>query len=119
KALIGKSWAFLYPSAAEFTRFRFELANAMDMKQSYVGEKTMKRCTGELFGCRVSAVAMTSRQGVRRQIWAFSEVRVHRNVYQTLSPREREVAALLVTGNTSKMIAGKVGLSPRTVEFYR
>jgi FixJ family two-component response regulator len=62
---------------------------------------------------------MVSEQKLKRQIWTFTELRAHGGIYQTLSPREREVAALLVAGNTSKMIAGKVGLSPRTVEFYR
>jgi len=36
-----------------------------------------------------------------------------------LTPREREIAALLVEGKTSKLIARQVGLSPRTVEMHR
>lgn len=117
--MLGKSWAFLYPSAVEFERSSSEIESAMTINRSYVGDRSMRRCSGELFWCRLSGVAMLSDQKLKRQIWTFTELRAHGDIYQTLSPREREVAALLVAGNTSKMIAGKVGLSPRTVEFYR
>jgi DNA-binding CsgD family transcriptional regulator len=42
-----------------------------------------------------------------------------RPVTAELTPREREIAALLVEGKTSKLIARQVGLSPRTVEMHR
>jgi two-component system response regulator FixJ len=38
---------------------------------------------------------------------------------QTLSPREAEVLHCMVDGCGSKVIAHKLGLSPRTVEIYR
>ncbi len=34
-------------------------------------------------------------------------------------PREREIAALMVEGKTSKLIARQLALSPRTVEMHR
>ena len=42
-----------------------------------------------------------------------------RPVTAELTPREREIAALLVEGKTSKLIAKQIGLSPRTVEMHR
>jgi DNA-binding CsgD family transcriptional regulator len=36
-----------------------------------------------------------------------------------LTPRVREIAALLVEGKTSKAIARQIDLSPRTVEMHR
>jgi two-component system response regulator FixJ len=36
-----------------------------------------------------------------------------------LSPREREVLMLLMTGKSNKQIAWDLGLSPRTVELHR
>jgi two-component system response regulator FixJ len=38
---------------------------------------------------------------------------------RTLSPRETEVLHCMVDGCGSKVIAHKLGLSPRTVEIYR
>ena len=39
--------------------------------------------------------------------------------YLMLSPREREVAELVVNGNANKVIAIDLGLSPKTVEAHR
>jgi DNA-binding CsgD family transcriptional regulator len=36
-----------------------------------------------------------------------------------LTPREREIAALLIDGLTSKLIGRRLGISPRTVDVYR
>jgi len=38
---------------------------------------------------------------------------------QSLSPREREVLDALIAGETSKEIARRFNLSPRTVEVHR
>ena len=36
-----------------------------------------------------------------------------------LTPREREIAALLIEGLTSKLIGKRLAISPRTVDVYR
>ncbi|MFN2349451.1 MAG: response regulator transcription factor, partial [Thioalkalivibrio sp.] len=41
------------------------------------------------------------------------------NNYETLTPREREVAVLVVMGKVNKVIAAELNLSPRTVEVHR
>jgi DNA-binding CsgD family transcriptional regulator len=52
-------------------------------------------------------------------IWTFEDLSSKRPVTAELTPREREIAALLVEGKTSKLIARQIGLSPRTVEMHR
>ena len=42
-----------------------------------------------------------------------------RERYATLSPREREVLALVVEGLTNKEVGRSLGMSPRTVETHR
>ena len=37
----------------------------------------------------------------------------------TLTPRETAVLALIVEGSTSKVAAGILNVSPRTIEFHR
>ena len=48
-----------------------------------------------------------------------TEVAQLRNCYDLLTPREREVLALLVLGLLNKQIAGQLVTSERTIKFHR
>jgi FixJ family two-component response regulator len=47
------------------------------------------------------------------------EIRELRNDYAALSPREREVMALVVSGLLNKQVGGKLGISEITVKAHR
>ena len=48
-----------------------------------------------------------------------SEMRVIRNRYESLTPREREVMALVVSGLLNKQVGGELGISEITVKAHR
>ena len=52
-------------------------------------------------------------------IWTFEDLSAHRPVTAELTAREREVAAHLMRGLTSKEIGRALLISHRTVEIYR
>ncbi len=118
-ALTGLSFALLYPSYAEFERTGARIVPIMNTKGCYSDERIMKRADGQLFWCHVSGRALHSKDPHAAGIWTFEDLSEKRPVTAELTPREREIAALLVDGKTSKLIAKQIGLSPRTVEMHR
>ena len=48
-----------------------------------------------------------------------SEMRTLRNCYESLTPREREVMALVVAGLLNKQVGGELGISEITVKAHR
>jgi PAS domain S-box-containing protein len=117
--LDGQSFQVLYPTMDEFLRTGDRIVPIMNTKGRYSDERIMRRNNGELFWCHVSGRALDPMQPLGAGIWTFEDVSEKRPVTAELTPREREVAALLVEGKTSKIIARDTGLSPRTVEMHR
>lgn len=118
-ALIGQSFSILYPSPDEFERTGARIVPIMNAKGHYSDERIMKRASQELFWCRVTGGALIESDPHAAGIWTLEDLSSKRPVTAELTPREREIAALLVEGKTSKLIARQIGLSPRTVEMHR
>jgi FixJ family two-component response regulator len=55
----------------------------------------------------------------RAAIRLDAEMRTMRNDYASLTPREREVMALVVSGLLNKQVGGKLGISEITVKAHR
>ena len=125
--LIGRSFEMLYPTADEFTRTGERIVAQLDAEGRYADERVMKRvgappgagAPGELFWCQVSGRALDPARPHAEGIWAFEDLSAQRVLAVQLTPREREVAALLVQGLTSKGVGRHLGISPRTVDVYR
>jgi DNA-binding CsgD family transcriptional regulator len=83
----------------------------------------MKRVGGlhrsELFWCHVAGRALHTKQPHAAGIWSFEDLSSRRQLRADLTPREREIAALLIEGLTSKLIGKRLTISPRTVDVYR
>lgn len=117
--LAGKSFQVLYPTMDEFLRTGDRIIPIMNARGRYSDERIMRRANEELFWCHVSGHALQANAPLGSGIWTFEDVSEKRPVTAQLTPREREIAALLVEGKTSKMIARQIDLSPRTVEMHR
>ncbi len=118
--LIGQSFAVLYPSAVEFERTGARIVASLDAEGHYADDRVMRRCgSGELFWCHVSGRALDPCDPHARGIWSFEDLSAHRHLTVELTPREREISALLVEGLTSKLIGKRLGVSPRTIDVYR
>ena len=117
--LDGKSFLVLYPTMTEFLRTGDRIVPIMNTRGRYSDERIMRRGDGELFWCHVSGRALDSTVPLGPGVWTFEDVSEKRPVTAELTPREREIAALLVEGKTSKIIARETDLSPRTVEMHR
>jgi DNA-binding CsgD family transcriptional regulator len=117
--LIGRSFEILYPTADEFLRTGSRIAAQLDAQGRYADERVMKRLAGELFWCHVSGRALDPLDPHAAGIWAFEDLSARRALTLELTPREREIAALLIDGLTSKLIGRRLAISPRTVDVYR
>lgn len=123
--LIGKSFEILYPTADEFRRTGSRISAQLDSLGHYADERVMKRLGagpqggGELFWCHVSGRALDPQDPHAAGIWAFEDLSARRALKLDLTPREREIAALVIEGLTSKLIGKRLDISPRTVDVYR
>jgi PAS domain S-box-containing protein len=117
--IVGHSFERLYPSAEEFERTGRRIVASLDAGGRYADERVMKRFGGELFWCHVTGRALDAARPHAAGIWTFEDLSARRALKHDLTPREREIAALLVDGLTSKGIGRRLAISPRTVDVYR
>jgi PAS domain S-box-containing protein len=123
KQLVGQSFQILYPSADEYERIGARLLPIMNATGMYSDNRIMKRVDGRLkgetFWCHVTGRALNRSAPHEAGIWTFEDLSASRPVTAELTAREREVAAHLMRGMTSKEIGRALGISHRTVEIYR
>lgn len=121
--LVGQSFQVLYPSVDEFERTGERIAPILNARGVYADDRVMKRVDGrfrgETFWCHVTGRALNRDAPHEAGIWSFEDLSSRRPVKAELTAREREVAALLMDGLTSKEIGKVLGISHRTVEIYR
>ncbi len=117
--LVGQSFQVLYPSAIEFERTGLRIAPLLNRNGTYADDRIMKRSSGETFWCHVTGRALNPVTPHESGIWTFEDLSSSRAVSAELTAREREVAAHLMDGLTSKEIGKALTISHRTVEIYR
>ena len=121
--LVGHSFQLLYPSADEYERTGERITPIMNALGHYADDRIMRRVggrlAGELFWCHVTGRALKRDAPHEAGIWSFEDLSASRRVQADLTAREREVAAYVMQGLTSKHIGRALGISHRTVEIYR
>lgn len=117
--LVGQSFRILYPSAEEYERLGAHMEPILNAKGYYSDNRIMKRANGEMFWCHVSGRALNHAAPHAAGIWTLEDLSERRAVKSSLTGREREVAARLLEGLTSKEIGKALEISHRTVEIYR
>lgn len=121
--LVGQSFQILYPSADEYERLGARMAPLLGRSGTYADNRIMKRVggrqAGEIFWCHVTGRAVDRGAPHAAGIWSFEDLSSHRPVRAELTAREREVAALIMDGLTSKQIGKLLAISHRTVEVHR
>ena len=117
--LIGQSFRVLYPTQGEYERTGERIVASLDVDGRYADERVMRRVDGELFWCHVWGHALDAADPHAAGIWSFEDLSSKRALKLDFTAREREIAALLIEGLTSKMVGKRLGISPRTVDVYR
>lgn len=121
--LAGQSFLILYPSVAEYERIGARMIPILNELGRYSDDRIMKRYDGankdETFWCHVTGRALNRSAPHEAGIWTFEDLSSRRPVTAELTAREREVAAHLMSGLTSKEIGRALTISHRTVEIYR
>ncbi len=121
--LVGHSFEVLYPTHDEFERTGARIVASLDSQGWYADDRVMKRvdgpARGELFWCHVTGRALDLKEPHAAGIWAFEDLSSKRKLKVNFTAREREIAALLINGLTSKLIGKRLTISPRTVDVYR
>jgi PAS domain S-box-containing protein len=121
--LIGQSFQVLYPSVDEYERTGARIAPILNRNGTYADNRIMRRVDGrfkgETFWCHVTGRALNQSAPHEAGIWTFEDLSATRPVRAELTAREREVAAYVMQGQTSKQIGKTLAISHRTVEIYR
>ncbi|MBL0919930.1 MAG: PAS and helix-turn-helix domain-containing protein [Hydrogenophaga sp.] len=121
--LVGQSFQILYPSADEYERLGARMTPLLGRSGTYADNRIMKRVggrqAGETFWCHVTGRAVDRSQPHAAGIWSFEDLSSTRPVRAELTAREREVAALIMDGLTSKQVGKLLAISHRTVEVHR
>ena len=120
--IVGNLFAVLYPNRTEFEAAGRRMEPFLAGCVVQLDNRIMRRIDGTHFWVTVRGHAFNREMPHEMTAWAFSELSDDVGPQKTaisLTRRERDVAALLIDGLTSKQIAIDLGISPKTVDIHR
>lgn len=134
EALCGQTVRVLYPTQIDFEKSGRRVVPILARHGSFSDARVMRRTDGELFWVNVHGVSLHRDDPYAEAFWVFAEMpteapsagrtrasqlQMNADARGSMTPRERDIAALLIQGHTAKQIGKTLEISPRTVDVYR
>ena len=120
--IVNQSFAVLYPAQKDFTNTGRRIAPLIAKRVVFSDDRIMRRIDGSHFWVTVCGFGFNPKRPYELALWTFSDLSLkdkHSDLTSLLTARERDVAALVVHGMTSKEIGKELEISPRTVDIHR
>lgn len=115
--LLGQSFRILYGSDEEFENIRDIGLSVLQQTGDYSDERLVRHRAGHGIWCRFRARTLVPEAPLARVVMSFAPINEAEPI--SLSKRERQVLELMNRRLTSKEIAQRLGLSPRTIDDVR
>jgi PAS domain S-box-containing protein len=119
----GTTFQRLYPTQTHFESAGQRVGPLLAKDRVFLDDRVMRRLDGELFWVHVRGFTYTPKDPHRNTLWVFTELSSRQaksdTIRGSLTPRERDIAALMIEGKTGKEAALSLGISPRTVDIYK
>ncbi|UIJ83306.1 LuxR family transcriptional regulator (plasmid) [Rhizobium beringeri] len=112
-----------YPTQTDFEQAGQRVGEYLSQDRNFSDDRVMRRQDGDLSWVRVRGFTYTPEEAHSHTLWVFTEIAKNETPGQSLrtslTPRERDIAALMFEGKTGKEGARALDISPRTVDVYR
>lgn len=132
ECFVGQAVRVLYPSQVDSDRFGKRVVPILAQYGRFTDSRVMRRADGELFWVSVTGATQNRDDPYAEALWMFAEIgadasgvnptgrrQVDSAARGNMTPRERDIASLLIENKTAKEIGKILEISPRTVEIYR
>ncbi len=121
--IVGQTFERFYPTQADFESTGERVGAFLAKDRTFSDDRVMRRLNGDLFWVRVRGFTYTPEDAHAHTLWVFTELSAPQGASESLrtslTPRERDVAALLIEGKTGKEIGRALDVSPRTIDIYK
>lgn len=118
--LADRPFTILYPELTDFVMVGNLWRTNFAGGQTFTDERVMRHRDGTKFWCRVRGRSMSAPDPFARAIYCFDPLPRPVETGRTdLTPRQRQIAALIAQGQTNAEIGRQLELSPRSVETHR
>ncbi|MEO6983928.1 MAG: helix-turn-helix transcriptional regulator [Paralcaligenes sp.] len=131
--MVNQSTRILYPTQGDFERAGDSVMSVLARNGSYSDCRIMRKTNDELFWVTIRGFTARRKAPYQEALWVFAEVKARNAAAgevaaiqpnyppprRSLTPRERDIATLLIQNLTAKEIGRTLSISHRTVELHK